>query len=274
VTSANAVSVVRQYHDAWTTKNYGRAIELLAPTLTVEVPINDYPTAESFGQALRGFGELVLRVDVLSEMSSGDEVMQLYDMQVEGLGRLRVVEHFTVAGEQIVRLRQIHDTAAVSAAVTRRRNHEANIKSSVTGERDYAREIRFSAPTERVFDALTTLGGLGGWWTPIVSGNPNTAGEIRFGFAGLDEEIVMRVNEANCPSTVIWSCLTHTAHPEWEGTTIRFQLQPNSDGTGLLRFQHIGLTPRLGCDQTCETGWERFLTSLLDYAEHGTGEPF
>jgi hypothetical protein len=40
---------VRRYHDGWTTGNHGQAIALLAPALTVEVPINAYPTAESAG---------------------------------------------------------------------------------------------------------------------------------------------------------------------------------------------------------------------------------
>jgi ketosteroid isomerase-like protein len=116
VSTSDALSVTRRYHEAWTRKNYEQAIELLAPTLMVEVPINEYPTTESFGQALRRFGELVASTEVLSEMGRGDEAMLLYDMQVNGLGRLRVVEHFTVAGGRIVRLRQIHDTAAVRAA--------------------------------------------------------------------------------------------------------------------------------------------------------------
>jgi SnoaL-like protein len=116
MTTDDPLSIARDYHERWTSKNYEQAIKLLAPTLTVEVPINAYPTAESFGQALRGFGELVASVDLLAEMSAGDEAMLLYDMHVEGLGKMRVVEHFTVAGGQIVRLRQIHDTAAVRAA--------------------------------------------------------------------------------------------------------------------------------------------------------------
>jgi hypothetical protein len=96
VTSAQPLSVARRYHEGWTSKNYEHAIDLIAPTLKVEVPINDYPTAESFAKALRSFGNLVTSVDLLSEMSDGNEAMLLYDMQVERLGTLRVVEHFTV----------------------------------------------------------------------------------------------------------------------------------------------------------------------------------
>ena len=260
----HTLSIVRRYHDGWTRKNYDQAIELLSPALGVEVPVNDYPNAESFAGALRGFGDLVTSVKLLSEMSSDDEAMLLYDMQVQGIGGLRVAEHFTVVGGKITRLRQIHDTVAVRAAGL----------APPTSDPDYARDVAFGAPVARVFDALTTLDGLAGWWTPVVSGTPTSGGEIRFGFAGLDEVIVMRVEQATHPSTVIWCCVTHTGHPEWADTRIVFELEPGDGSSGALRFRHIGLVPRLSCYETCETGWERFLASLVEYAEDGTGAPF
>ncbi len=110
------LAVARRYHQGWSTGNYDQSIDLLAPTLTVEVPINDYPTADDFAQALRNFGELVTHVELLSEMANDGEAMVLYDMQVQQLGPLRVAEHFTVADGKIVKLRQIHDTAPVRAA--------------------------------------------------------------------------------------------------------------------------------------------------------------
>jgi ketosteroid isomerase-like protein len=114
--TTDTMALVRAYHDAWTSKNFDDAIALLSPALQVEVPINDYPTTESFGQALVRTGGMTARVNVLSAMSAENEAMILYDMDVEKVGRLRVVEHFTVADGKIVRLRQIHDTAAVGAA--------------------------------------------------------------------------------------------------------------------------------------------------------------
>jgi len=111
-----ALSVVRAYHRGWTNGEFDEAIELLAPDLEVEVPINDYPTTESFAQALVGFGGLVRRVDLISELAQGNEAMLLYDMDVDGLGKMRIAEHFTVADGRITRLRQIHDTAALRAA--------------------------------------------------------------------------------------------------------------------------------------------------------------
>jgi hypothetical protein len=109
-------SVIRAYHDSWTTGDFGMAISLLADGLIVEVPVNEYRTAESFGAALRGFGSLAARVELHAAMSDGDDGMLLYDMDVAGLGALRVAEHFTVRDGKIVRIRQIHDTAALRRA--------------------------------------------------------------------------------------------------------------------------------------------------------------
>jgi hypothetical protein len=122
------------------------------------------------------------------------------------------------------------------------------MSTPVTSSRDFIREIVHEAPNERIFDALATLDGLAGWWTPIVRGTPTTDGEIE--------------------------CLTHTGHREWQGTTIIFELTKDQHQSGVLKFRHVGLSPTLNCYETCESGWDHFLTSLLDYAEHGEGNPF
>lgn len=111
-------NVVRRYHEGWSNHRFEEAIALLADELRIEVPINDYPTRESFAQALIAFGSAVESVDLVSALASDDQAMLLYDMTVAGLGALRVVEHFTVKNGRIVRLRQIHDTAAIRAAGT------------------------------------------------------------------------------------------------------------------------------------------------------------
>lgn len=113
---SGTAAVIRAYYDSWTTGDFDRAVGLLAPGLAVEVPVNDYPDVESFAAALKDFGALATRVELLAAMTSGEEGMLLYDMQVQGLGTLRVAEHFTVSGGKITRLRQIHDTAAIRAA--------------------------------------------------------------------------------------------------------------------------------------------------------------
>jgi len=114
--SEEPLSIARAYHDAWSGDDVERAISLLADDLRVEVPINDYASTEEFASALRAFAALTTGVELLSEMSAADQAMLLYDMEVEGLGTMRVAEHFTVASGRIARLRQVHDTADLRAA--------------------------------------------------------------------------------------------------------------------------------------------------------------
>jgi ketosteroid isomerase-like protein len=110
------LEVVREYHEAWSNGQFAQAANLLSERLAVEVPINDYPDAGSFAAALASFGSIARGVDLISELATGDEAMLLYDMDVDGVGPMRVAEHFTVRGGKIVRIRQIHDTAALRAA--------------------------------------------------------------------------------------------------------------------------------------------------------------
>lgn len=115
-TEAADSTVARRYFEAWSTGRYDDAIALLDERLVVEVPVNEYPTRESFASALKLFASLSEEVELLSELSCRDEAMLLYDMKVRGVGALRVAEHFTVENGRVVRLRQIHDTAPVRAA--------------------------------------------------------------------------------------------------------------------------------------------------------------
>lgn len=139
---------------------------------------------------------------------------------------------------------------------------------------DYASELAINAPPEAVFDALTTLSGLAGWWT-TVRGSGLAGGELRFVFHGAgDEPLIMQVTAAQRPSTVRWTCVGYSHLPDWAGTTLSFEVQPRQAGGSNLKFLHTGLTPRLECYRDCKNGWDHFLPSLRDFVESGQGRPW
>jgi ketosteroid isomerase-like protein len=232
----DTAEVVRAYHNAWTHKDYARARALLAGTLAVEVPVNDYPTAESFAAALESFGSMVSNAELLAAMSDGNEAMLLYDLQAGPVGRLRVAEHFTVEGGKITRIRQIHDTAAVRAAGLAdvgellRCRERTGIVTARPGEAPdaeataYTQKLIIRVPRERVFGAIASLDGPRCWWTTILTGSAAPGGTLHFGFAGLDEQIAMRVDAVRPLSGVEWSCAAHSRDDEWTGSTVRFGL--------------------------------------------------
>jgi Activator of Hsp90 ATPase homolog 1-like protein len=133
----------------------------------------------------------------------------------------------------------------------------------------YARQLTIQAPQGRVFDAVTTLDGLRHWWTIIVTGSAAAGGELCFGFAGLDEQIVMHVDFVRPLTAVGWSCTAHTRDGEWTGTEIRFELADCGPHACQLEFQHNGIG-----SEVVAGGWDHFLASLAAYAEHGQGNPY
>jgi len=107
----DALTVARGYHDAWTSKNFELASDLLSEDLKIEVPINSYKTKQEFLEAVKFTCQAVTGINILSELSNKDEAILLYDMQIPSMGNLRIVEHFTITNGKIVQIRHIHDTA-------------------------------------------------------------------------------------------------------------------------------------------------------------------
>jgi uncharacterized protein YndB with AHSA1/START domain len=143
--------------------------------------------------------------------------------------------------------------------------------ASATEAPSYRSQVQFSKPPEVVFDALTTLAGLAGWWSP-VTGSGATGGELRLDHNHPDP-LVISVAAADRPRSVAWTVLAYPLNPEWVGTHITFTLRPSRAGGTILEFRHDGLTPQLECYDHCSRGWDYFLPSLRDHVETGTGSP-
>lgn len=140
--------------------------------------------------------------------------------------------------------------------------------------RGLRRRLSLTVPAARAFAAVGTLGGIRGWWTPVVDGSTKQGGILTLRFRGVDETIRFRV-DAREPSRVAWVCLGHSALPEWTGTRLVFAVrsQPR-EGACVLELCHEGLVPTLTCYASCRAGWEHFLKSLVAWAETGRGAPF
>jgi hypothetical protein len=72
----------------------------------------------------------------------------------------------------------------------------------------------------------------------------------------------------------VWTCLSHTRFPEWQHTTLFFDMLPHHDGTTGLVFRHLGLVPDLECHSLCANGWDHYLASLAGHVAGGGGSPW
>jgi uncharacterized protein YndB with AHSA1/START domain len=138
----------------------------------------------------------------------------------------------------------------------------------VTAPADYAIRVHASASAQRVFAVLTTADEFGSWWAPAAQG-----GELQISFDGIEDPLVLRVRQAT-PAAVNWDVQACVFLPEWVGTLLAFTLSEPDAGGCDVHFRHQGLCPRLSCYEICRDGWGQYLSSLRDYIQTGSGNPF
>jgi uncharacterized protein YndB with AHSA1/START domain len=135
---------------------------------------------------------------------------------------------------------------------------------------DILHRIGVVSPTpEKVYDALTTVDGLAGWWTDDTSGSGEQGGVLEFRFppvGGFDMEVL----DARPPEHVGWRVVDGPA--EWVGTTVDWDLRQDGAWTIVL-FRHAGWTEPVEFMHHCSTKWGSFLMSLKSWVETGEGEP-
>ena len=122
---------------------------------------------------------------------------------------------------------------------------------------------------EKVYDALTTVDGLAGWWTTDTKGDADPGGVIAFRFppvGGFDMEVL----EAVPGKKVTWRVAD--GPEEWLGTTIDWELRQDGDYTIVL-FKHEGWREPVEFMHHCSTKWGQFLMSLKSLVETGDGQP-
>jgi uncharacterized protein YndB with AHSA1/START domain len=125
-----------------------------------------------------------------------------------------------------------------------------------------------SPSADGVYDALTTIDGLSGWWTTDTTGDPAIGGKIAFRFpqGGFD----MEVTDLVAGERVRWRVVD--GPPEWLDTTVDFRLSRN-EGFTIVNFTHAGWAEPVEFLSHCSTKWAAFLLSLKAFVETGTGAP-
>jgi uncharacterized protein YndB with AHSA1/START domain len=134
--------------------------------------------------------------------------------------------------------------------------------------------IGIKASATHVFQALSSIKGLAGWWTEEVSGSTEIDGKITFIFRATNGELkgqmVMQVAEATSPELLRWRCIDGPA--EWIGTDICFELSQEGEHT-IVIFGHKNWREAVEFTAHCSMKWATFLLSLRAYVETGTGQP-
>ncbi len=153
-------------------------------------------------------------------------------------------------------------------------------------------ELLISAPSEKVYDAITAQDGLSSWWTPGTMAKPEIESIAHFPF-GPEYFKEMKIIELRSSQFVKWTCIAGAE--EWIDTTISFTLQSgdkrtflkaypevqgqleqqlNFDNGTLLIFHHDNWKEYSPMFAECNYTWGQFLRSLKLFCETGKGRPW
>ena len=142
--------------------------------------------------------------------------------------------------------------------------------------RNFTAEFTVAQTPEQAFAAITDVRG---WWSENIEGATDQL-DAEFTYRYQDIHYSkQRITELVPGHRMVWQVLDayldFTDDPrEWAGTTIVFEVTPTGDGSAVVRFSHVGLTPEIECYDKCSAAWGFYINgSLKQLITHGEGEP-
>lgn len=149
-------------------------------------------------------------------------------------------------------------------------------------DRDFVLTFDYNVSAETLYEQFATAEGVQHWWTEKCEMEPGVGGRANFPFPEAGFHALTTIKRLDKNQCVEWK-VTESKHPEssgwvdlhdWEGTTIRFEIEALDANRSRLHFTHHGLVP-LECAESCSSLWRFYLNeSLRQYFENGTGAPY
>ena len=139
---------------------------------------------------------------------------------------------------------------------------------------DIIHRVGIKASSEKVYQALSTVEGIAGWWTEHTSGISEIGNTIVVQFLSPEEKELgsmhMEVKVLDPGKKVQWYI---TKGPEeWIGTDVIFELHQEENFTIVL-FAHRNWQQEVEFTAHCSMKWAVFMLSLKDLIETGKGRP-
>ena len=136
---------------------------------------------------------------------------------------------------------------------------------------DIRHRVGINAPAERVYEALSTIDGVRGWWSSDAEGDAGPGGRLRFSFGAPEPIAEFEVVDATPTSHVAWKCLEGPG--EWVGTTVDFALKAEGDETVIV-FTHRDWPEPVEFMHHCSTKWAVFLLGMKTWLEGGESSTY
>lgn len=134
--------------------------------------------------------------------------------------------------------------------------------------------VGIKASQDKVYQALSTLKGISGWWTKDTTGESEIGKTVVVRFHTPEGKEVgsmdIKILDLKPLEKIHWK---FSAGPqEWIGTEVLFELHQEEDYTIVL-FSHINWAEEVAFKAHCSMKWAIFLLSLKQLLENGKGNP-
>lgn len=129
-------------------------------------------------------------------------------------------------------------------------------------------------PVGRVYEMVTTLGGLRSWYSRDITGDPKKGGELRLGF-GEDMATHVSITDYRLNKMLVWTVLRSSFSKDATEfpTTVRIDFAESPSRGTLVKFSQSGWNEITEYYRINGYQWEKALQSLKLVCETGKGEP-
>lgn len=133
-------------------------------------------------------------------------------------------------------------------------------------------QIAINASTKAVFDAITTVEGLKGWYAKDVKGLPGKGGEFTLSFTRHEGPFHWTVANVATDTEIHWQCKEGPGRAA--GTKASFRVSGGGNDKTVIDFEHDGFEDTDEKITICNTLWGGLMTHLKKYAETDKPDPF
>jgi uncharacterized protein YndB with AHSA1/START domain len=125
--------------------------------------------------------------------------------------------------------------------------------------------VSINADPDKVFAAVATQTGMRNWWTADAHMDEVVGGKAEFAFERRAVIFRMTIEKLDPGRCIVMKC--HGDQPEWNGTTLRWDVADNQDGGATLRFVHSGWRDVTDFCSSCNAMWGNLMFRLKDSVE-------
>ena len=130
---------------------------------------------------------------------------------------------------------------------------------------DIIHYLQINAPTETVFQTISTAGGISKWWSQDAKGHAELGAILNLDF-GPDYQWQAQITRMVQP--VEFELLMIKTDPDWQDSTVGFQLCSAPNATD-VRFYHRGWKEANDHYYISCYCWAMYLRLLKRFVEHG-----